>query len=73
MNGTVHALKPTVKGAQVILETIIPATAKKWLETMVNNRALSQSKHIEYAIAMDEGRWVVNGENDQVRCAGKDV
>lgn len=71
MNGTVHALKPTAKGAQVVLETITPAMAKKWLETMVNNRTLSQSKHIEYAIAMDEGKWVVNGETIKFDADGR--
>lgn len=46
----------------VVLETITPAMSEKWLQTMVNNRTPSQSKEIEYAIAMDEGKWVVNGE-----------
>lgn len=44
------------------LETITPAQAKKWLEKMIHNRPLSQAKSLEYAIAMDEGKWCLNGE-----------
>lgn len=43
-------------------ETITPGMAKKWLETMVSNRPLSDSKCLEYAIEMEEGKWVLNGE-----------
>lgn len=44
------------------VETITPGMAKKWLETMVSNRPLSDSKCLEYAIEMEEGKWVLNGE-----------
>lgn len=44
------------------VETITPVMAKKWLETMVSNRPLSDSKSLEYAIEMEEGKWVLNGE-----------
>lgn len=44
------------------LETVTPATAKKWLGKMINNRPLSEIKSLEYAVAMDEGNWVINGE-----------
>ena len=44
------------------LETITPVMAKKWLEKMIANRPLSEGKSLEYAISMDEGKWVVNGE-----------
>jgi hypothetical protein len=49
-------LKPSRK-SEVVLETITPAMASKWLQTMVNNRTLSQSKAIEYAIAIDDSQW----------------
>jgi hypothetical protein len=44
------------------VETITPVMAKKWLETMVSNRPVSDSKALEYAIEMEEGKWVLNGE-----------
>ena len=47
---------------EVVLETISPSMAAKWLQKMVNNRTLSQAKAIEYAVAIDDARWVVNGE-----------
>lgn len=71
MNGTVHALKPTAKGAQVVLETITPSMASKWLQSMVNNRTLSQSKAIEYAIAIDGGLWIINGETIKFDAEGR--
>lgn len=43
------------------LETITPVMAKKWLEKMIANRPLSEGKSLEYAISMDEGKWIVNG------------
>ena len=70
MNGTVHALKP-IKTQSVVLETITPTRAKQLLGTMVNNRTLSQSKHIEYAIAIEEGRWAVNGETIKIDDQGR--
>ena len=56
---------------EVILETITPAQASKWLQTMVNNRTLSQGKAIEYAIAIDDARWVVNGETIKFDTEGR--
>lgn len=70
MNATVHALKPAAK-AGVVLETITTAMAAKWLQTMVNNRTLSQSKAIEYAIAIDDERWVINGETIKFDSEGR--
>jgi hypothetical protein len=58
---TVVQLKPVQKPG-VELETITPGMASKWLQTMVNNRTLSQSKAIEYAIAIDDENWIINGE-----------
>ena len=72
MNGTVHALRqPHHRGAESVLETITPEKSAKWLQTMVNNRTLSQSKAIEYAIAIDDGRWVVNGETIKFDSEGR--
>ena len=59
---SVIPLKAAAKKSEVILETITPSMAAKWLQTMVNNRTLSQAKAIEYAMTIDESRWVVNGE-----------
>lgn len=67
---TVVQLKPTRK-PEVVLETITPAQAAKWLQTMVNNRTLSQAKAIEYAIAMDDARWVINGETIKFDAEGR--
>jgi hypothetical protein len=62
VNGTVHALRQQ-KGVYAVMETVTPAMAKKWLEKMHINRKLSQSKAVDYAIAMDEGKWSENGES----------
>lgn len=70
MNATVHALKP-LKKTGVVLETITPEQAEKWLQRMVSNRTLSQSKEIEYAIVIDEGKWVVNGETIKFNAKGE--
>ena len=67
---TVVQLKAPQKPS-VVLETITPAMAQKWLQTMVNNRTLSQAKAIEYAIAMDDSRWIVNGETIKFDAAGR--
>jgi hypothetical protein len=47
---------------EVVLETITPEMAARFIKRMVINRTLSQPKAIEYAIAVDEGRWIINGE-----------
>lgn len=60
-----------VRKAEVVLETVSPAMAQKWLQTMVNNRTLSQAKAIEYAMTMDDGRWVVNGETVKFDVQGR--
>jgi hypothetical protein len=57
--------------AEVVLENITPAMASKWLETMVNNRTLSQAKAIEYAIVIDDDRWTVNGETIKFDSEGR--
>jgi hypothetical protein len=62
VNGTVHALRPRTKGIHAEAVTITAAMAEKWLEKMVKNRPLSESKYVEYAIAMDEGKWSENAE-----------
>lgn len=60
-----------VRKPEVVLETVTPAMAAKWLQTMVNNRTLSQAKAIEYAIAIDDSRWVVNGETLKFDAEGR--
>lgn len=62
VNATVHALRPNRK-IEAEMMTINPDMAKKWLGKMVKNRPLSESKFVEYAIAMDEGKWSENGES----------
>ena len=44
------------------VETITPVMAKKWLGTMISNRPISDSKCLEYAIEMEQGKWILNGE-----------
>jgi hypothetical protein len=44
------------------IETITPAKAKQYLATRVANRTLSESKVLEYGIAMEADRWSLNGE-----------
>lgn len=46
----------------LIVEQITPKEAEKMLATMVTNRGLSEAKIFDYAIAMDEGKWALNGE-----------
>ena len=61
MNTNVVALRKAA-GQSVLLETITPQLAEKYLARMVANRPLNQGKSVEYALAIDEGRWSVNGE-----------
>jgi hypothetical protein len=44
------------------IELIKPVDAEKMLSTMVKNRPVSEAKVLEYAIAIDTGKWTVNGE-----------
>lgn len=44
------------------VENITPARAESYLSNMVKNRPVSEAKVLEYAIAMDEGKWSLNGE-----------
>lgn len=48
--------------AKVSVETITPTLAEKWLETMVTNRKVSDSLVLDYAIAIEQGGWALNGE-----------
>jgi hypothetical protein len=56
---------------QMIIESITPKAAEQLLSTMVKNRELSQLKVVEYAIAMDEGRWSLNGETIKIDKQGR--
>ncbi len=44
------------------VEMINPGDAEKMLATMVKNRPVSESKVLEYALAMEAGDWILNGE-----------
>lgn len=44
------------------VESITPKRAEEALSTMVSNRAVSDAKVLEYALAMDSGLWSLNGE-----------
>lgn len=46
-----------------VLESINPTTAEEWLKTMRRNRPLNSGRVIEYALQMDAGTWVLNGES----------
>ena len=46
---------------QMTTETITPAIAKKYLDTMITNRKLWDSRVIEIALQMEAG-WTLNGE-----------
>lgn len=47
---------------QTEVENITPAKAEAMLANMVKNRPISEAKVLEYAIAIDEGKWSLNGE-----------
>lgn len=55
---------------RAVIETISPAMAAAFLRTMLTNRTLNQSRALEMAIAMDEGRWSLNGETVKFDSAG---
>jgi hypothetical protein len=44
------------------IENIGVADAKRYLAGMVINRPIDQGRVIEFATAIDEGKWVLNGE-----------
>lgn len=48
------------------IELITPKIADQMLATMVKNRPVSESKILEYAVAMDEGEWALNGETIKI-------
>lgn len=55
----------------VSIEVIDPPTAKRYLAAMVQNRSQVDAKIIEYAVAMDQGRWSLNGETIKFNAAGQ--
>jgi len=57
----VMKMKPKV-ATEAWIEQITPAKAKHYLLFNTTNRSQSQPKIIEYAMAMVDGRWVLNGE-----------
>lgn len=44
------------------VEIITTQIANKYLATMTTNRHLDQRRTVEYALLMDEERWILNGE-----------
>lgn len=52
------------------LETITPAKAKEYLATRARNRALRERDVIKYALDMEAGSWVDNGESIKFDAAG---
>lgn len=61
MNPSVSRIAPQPHPVPEILG-VTPAMAEAWLRTMVANRPISQKNVIEFAEAMYEGRWSLNGE-----------
>lgn len=61
----------TSNDAKVVLQTITPAMAANWLKSNANNRAPSQGVIDEYARAMQEGRWRLNGETIKIASGGR--
>ena len=61
MIATVSKLE--MKPSHADFENITPAKAEQFLKTMVGNRPVSETKKWEYAYAIDEGRWSLNGES----------
>lgn len=55
----------------LLVELITPKVAQQLLATMVKNRALSQARVVEYAVAMDEGKWILNGETIKIDKQGR--
>jgi hypothetical protein len=56
---------------QARVETITPEVAKKMLGTMRKNRPLSDAKVIEYAVAMEAGKWELNAETIKFDSEGR--
>lgn len=53
------------------VEKITPQDAERMLATMVKNRPVSDSKVLEYALSIDDGRWSVNGETIKINKDGQ--
>lgn len=52
-------------------QIITPEMAKAWLEHNTNNRKLTLRLVLEYARAMQENRWMVNGETIKIARDGR--
>lgn len=55
----------------ISVENITPVMAEKFLGSMRGNRPVSESRVIEYAIAMDSGAWSLNGETIKFDAEGR--
>lgn len=60
-----------MSAAKVAIETITPAVAEKWLETMVPNRKISDALLLDYAIAIEGNGWSLNGETIKFDAEGR--
>lgn len=47
---------------EVTEETITPEKAQRYLNSMVSNRTLTDQRVVDYALVMDDGGWIINGE-----------
>lgn len=50
------------KPVEMVVETITPALAEKYLGHNTKNRSIRKNRVAQYAMAMKEGRWVMTGE-----------
>jgi hypothetical protein len=59
------------KGHGAAIELITPKVAKEMLATMRSNRPISDAKVLEYALKIEAGEWVLNGETIKFDADGK--
>jgi hypothetical protein len=57
--------------AKVVLQIVTPAMAENWLKSNANNRTPARFVIDEYARAMREGRWRLNGETIKIAVGGR--
>lgn len=57
--------------AKVTIENITPAVAEEWLGSMVANRKVSDALMLDYAIAIEQENWALNGETIKFDARGR--
>lgn len=61
-NNVAHLKKPAMQPhPAAVIERVTPQKAEEYLRSMVTNRRPSEKKIIEYGLAMEAGKWRVNG------------